>query len=786
MNTFPRRIPAGTPPLSPSEANKMNRPVVNFPQCFSLEMHHIYKFNGETWRYVYHTPTHVTFSQIDDPRIQETCDMATLRQMNASGWVQVIPYGLAPEHLRPGPIGNTDDMTIAQLPIAARVRLEARHAMVRAFRDMVNEGGLIITDAQIEANMRELRHRAEQYLLEELPDPEHDLVLKAWRAGQGRKPRTKKSVKLPGEICARTLRRWVALHDSKVYGGKKALIDQTAKQGNRNSHFQPEELELLAKVVREDYLVLGGKTIPQTVLAVQHTFRQENERRRAASEAAAVDEHGPAIPATIPATVTVPGRPPLRTPGREAVRLHIAGLDKFHRLVARHGQATAMKQMRAVKAGIEVLRPLERVEIDEWKVDLLTLFSTSGVLSLLPPEVVEMIGGNRNSMRWWVTVAICCRTRCILGLTFTPNPAASSAIHCLHMVASDKGALSDMVGSVTPWSMFGTPEALFTDNGAAFRSAAFTTACADLGITKVQTIAGQPAMRGRIERLFRTIALKLLPYLSGRTFGDVIERGNHPAEERACLTSENFIQILVRWTVDVYHNTPHEGLWGQTPLEQWERDHATGNVPLLAAPTKRQKRLAFGFPVERTIDKSGLRILNLQYNSPELFAAFRKRGKFKVDVRWFEIDIGSVEVLLDGKWHSVPAVTSGFEGVDATTWNMTLRSMRRRDPARVEWEQNAIQQAVASFRQINAERQAAMKIVDFNWTADRLRKAEDEIGQPLKFVPDTEAALRSADGFGRVVVPVEPANPRSIQQVANEALPERPTPPAPRTWKMQK
>jgi putative transposase len=99
-----------------------------------------------------------------------------------------------------------------------------------------------------------------------------------------------------------------------------------------------------------------------------------------------------------------------------------------------------------------------------------------------------------------------------------------------------------------------------------------------LGIPVERAIAGAPSMRGSIERMFRTCANGLLPRLNGGTFPNVVERGDHPSGERACLDADDLAFALVRWIVDIYHNTPHLGLRGRTPLRQWQEDHASGNL----------------------------------------------------------------------------------------------------------------------------------------------------------------------------------------------------------------
>lgn len=229
-------------------------------------------------------------------------------------------------------------------------------------------------------------------------------------------------------------------------------------------------------------------------------------------------------------------------------------------------------------------RPLERVEIDEWQIDLMSIMSRAGLMSLLTAEELEQLGLDDSKTRWWLAVAIDCRTRVILGMILTREPRADAAIACLRMVTSDEGYISDATGATARWSQSGKPEMLVCDNGSSFRAINFTDACNDLGISMTRTIAGVPTMRGTIERVFQTCALDLLPRLKGRTISNVVRRGDHPSEARACLNPGVPCVALVRWIVDIYHNTPHEGLGGRTPLAQWEADHRDGNCPLQAAP----------------------------------------------------------------------------------------------------------------------------------------------------------------------------------------------------------
>ena len=225
--------------------------------------------------------------------------------------------------------------------------------------------------------------------------------------------------------------------------------------------------------------------------------------------------------------------------------------------------------------GIEISRPLERVEIDEIRIDPITDMARAGMSPPLSEEELEATGLNDKDARWWMTMAIDCRTRIILGMTLTKAPKASSATGCLRMIVSDKSGISDAAGAATKWNQYGSPELLVADNGPGFRAIDFTEACNDLGIPIERTIAGAPSIRGSIERMFSICAA--LPRLNGRTFPNVVERGDHPSGDRACLDADDNGFALVRWIVDIYHDTPQRGLGGRTPLRQWQEDHASGH-----------------------------------------------------------------------------------------------------------------------------------------------------------------------------------------------------------------
>ena len=99
----------------------------------------------------------------------------------------------------------------------------------------------------------------------------------------------------------------------------------------------------------------------------------------------------------------------------------------------------------------------------------------------------------------------------------------------------------------------GLPMRLFVDNGANYRSQQLALVCAKLGIALIHSRPYQPAGKGKIERFFRTLRAAVLAHLT-------------PA---ATASLETLNRTLWAWVEGEYHLSPHRGLDGRTPLDQW-------------------------------------------------------------------------------------------------------------------------------------------------------------------------------------------------------------------------
>ena len=99
----------------------------------------------------------------------------------------------------------------------------------------------------------------------------------------------------------------------------------------------------------------------------------------------------------------------------------------------------------------------------------------------------------------------------------------------------------------------GLPLRLYCDNGASYRSQHLAVVCAKLGIALIHARPYQPQGKGKIERFFRTVRAAVLAHLT-------------PA---ATESLDTLNRTLWAWVEGEYHQSPHRGLDGRTPLDQW-------------------------------------------------------------------------------------------------------------------------------------------------------------------------------------------------------------------------
>jgi putative transposase len=102
----------------------------------------------------------------------------------------------------------------------------------------------------------------------------------------------------------------------------------------------------------------------------------------------------------------------------------------------------------------------------------------------------------------------------------------------------------------------GMPRKLYCDNGATFRTHHLQVICATLNIALIHSRPHQPRGRGKVERFFRHVRSAFLPHLVPPML--------------ASLAALN--RVFWAWLEAEYHQTPHGGLGGATPLDRYLDD----------------------------------------------------------------------------------------------------------------------------------------------------------------------------------------------------------------------
>ena len=306
------------------------------------------------------------------------------------------------------------------------------------------------------------------------------------------------------------------------------------------------------------------------------------------------------------------GLPKLPIPSASEITRLINRYGKFQVAAARDGVARAKKDMAIYGNGLKITHPLQRVEMDEWQIDVFSLFNEAGMLDHV--NVADRAGYNIG--RRWIYLAIDVATRCVVGFRLSATPSAIDAISTVSLITMDKTPIATAAGCECDWPFFGGVGSLVTDMGSAFIADSFRTAVSDLGFNLVAPVAGVLKLRGHVERIFGIFASQLMPELTGRTFSNPHEKGDYPGEALAALTDDDLVLIFTRFIVDIYHNVPHSGLNGETPANAWKRlAREQGVTP---PPDTVTWTSVFGLAGTRKVGPHGIRAYGIHYQCPEL------------------------------------------------------------------------------------------------------------------------------------------------------------------------
>ncbi|MCA1775051.1 MAG: Mu transposase C-terminal domain-containing protein [Loktanella sp.] len=670
---------------------------------FAFEKHDKVTFGGIAYRPSDVTEAGYVFVRLDGLGTAQSFTRAQMSRLVDLGQVVHERDALLPENARARLEAPSE--LLSMLPAAQHRRARGREGVVLAFFQLEKEGCVNRTDTAINAVIDTITGRAAKLLKGESHYDESD--------------RQMRILTVP-EFSARSLRRWVTAYERRGISG---LFDNTSRQGNRNRLLCPRTQMLLAQCVR-GYLTREKKSQAAIFFDVKIAFEAENTERRAL------------------------GSPDLVRPSKETVRQAILALDPYECDVAREGRDYARRKHAPIGIGLNLTRPLQRVELDTWNVDLITLMTDSGLLHFLSEEDKEHLGLTGGKKRWWLTVAMCATTRCILAMRLSRAPSGQATIQTLDMMMQDKGVWSDAVGSLTSWHMRGHTPWVYTDCGSEYISYDVRVAAEDLGISLEHAPGGLPEMRGRVERVFKTMSCQLMERLTGRTFSNIVERGDYDSKARAALTIDDLCAVLVRWVVDFYHRMPHQGLDGETPANCWDRLEAKYGVA--PAADLRRRRLAFGTRMTRTVGEDGITLLGVRYHSEALARMMLRRRNHEVHLRWYSEDLGAIAVEVNGEWIEVPSVLRRFDQVRAQTYIAARRALQARFKHEAVFQESVVFQTITDIEAINGNAMRRVGLLVDHFSEERLLREEDNLFIGFRIEPnnDSVSETRASSNFG--------------------------------------
>ena len=311
-----------------------------------------------------------------------------------------------------------------------------------------------------------------------------------------------------------------------------------------------------------------------------------------------------------------------------AIRRRIAKLPPILVDMAHLGpKQTELKYMPIGKGmatvdGISKLGRMDRVEMDDWEMDLFAIIKHRQVRGLITPEAklaARKLQKNRVTVRCTVTVAIDTVTKCIVGLHVSPfAPSAAGSKSALQSILVDKNEAARFAECASDWPMMARPNEIATDEGPAFRGD-FTETLRKLGIE--HRLPGKdPRSRGTIESFFRTLK-RFCRIYTGQSFSNIVEKGDYNSEEMASTLVEDIYPNLVRFIVDEYHHKSHSGLCGARPYTAWQRNVQEGEewAELNPVPDYLNRHLAFGLAVpNRVLSADGITYLGATYTHDQM------------------------------------------------------------------------------------------------------------------------------------------------------------------------
>lgn len=309
-------------------------------------------------------------------------------------------------------------------------------------------------------------------------------------------------------------------------------------------------------------------------------------------------------------------RPPqLKLPrvGKKAIRAAIARRKPSALATAEFGQAVSDTRFVGRRTLADPDLPLDRLELDSTKVDVI----------VLDEETNLPIG------RPWLVIATdrCTRMPAGFAITFDP-PSIHTVMECLRNAIFPKSYLQEMREQHEwivrhDWPVFGKPRTIALDQGMENLSESVLETCLNIGINEVAIMGRRrPWEKGGIERAIGSVSRGLFHMTPGTTFANVLKRVGYDPQKDVVATMEQLEHGLHSYLIDVYARKGHEGLTTGLqgrPIDAWNALIDEQEVEII--PDIEEAHQLFGRSFEATIRPTGVPYKRLLFYSQELVAA---------------------------------------------------------------------------------------------------------------------------------------------------------------------
>lgn len=388
----------------------------------------------------------------------------------------------------------------------------------------------------------------------------------------------------------------------------RSLLDRHHAKGNSGTRLPVAVGQIADDVIESLYMTPERPTIKETTAEIRGRIARLNVGRLPSEK--------------------------LDAPSIAYVKRRLAEISEYDKYRARYGLRAADIKFRAAGIGVITEKPLDRVCMDHSRMDLVVVDDGTG----LP------LG------RPWLTLVIDEHSRYVIGYYIGfEEPSGVSVARALRNALMPKATMLEKYPKVkSDWDAWGTGEItiLVVDNGLEFHGDTIEEGAGRFGMIVQFCPRRKPWFKGKVERFFGTLNTGLLNGIPGKTFHNIMERGDYDPAKHAVVGLETLREIVLTWIVDVYHQTVHRGLGG-VPAQVWRSGiQAAGRwLP----PSSLSVDSAFSRVETRRLTHKGIEHDCLFYNSQDMAAIREQYGsEINVEVRVMDDDLGSVIVVVPG------------------------------------------------------------------------------------------------------------------------------------------